>query len=86
MMVDPPYPAMTFAQIVREMIGLSEKDAFETNIDEGQLTKLLQHHAQQAKRIMVGGRNGKAVRPWVVSPGVEQDTSVIRKAVEACGL
>ena len=86
LMADPPFPAMTFTQIVREMAKLSEKDAFETDIDEGQLTKLLQHHAQQSKRIMVGGRNGKAVRPWVLNADVEQDTNAIRKAVEECGL
>lgn len=77
---------MTFAQIVRELVGLSEKDAFETNVDEGQLTKLLQHHAQQGTKIKIGGRNGKVVRPWVVTQGLEHDTGAIRKAVEECGL
>ena len=86
LMAAPPYPAMTFAQIVREMIGLSEKDSFSTNIDEGQLTKLLQHHAQQGAKIKIGGRNGKVVRPWIVTQGAEHDTNAIRKAVEECGL
>lgn len=86
LMADPPFPAMTFTQIVREMAKLSEKDAFETDIDEGQLTKLLQHHAQQAGRIKIGGRNGKAVRPWALNADIKQDTNAIRKAVEKCGL
>lgn len=43
-MENRPYPAMNFRQIVREMGKLSD---FDTHIEEGQLTKLLQHHAQQ---------------------------------------
>ncbi len=86
LMADPPFPAMSFAQIVREMMKLSEKDAFDTNVDEGQLTKLLQHRARQGNRVMIGGRCGKAVRPWVLNADVEQDTNAIRKAVDECGL
>ena len=83
---DPPFPAMTFTQIVREMTKLSEKEAFETNIDEGQLTKLLQHHTRQADRIMVGGRGGKAVRPWVLHAEIKSDTHAIRQSIAECGL
>ncbi|QAX31301.1 PriCT-2 domain-containing protein [Leisingera sp. NJS204] len=83
---DLPYPAMTFTQIVQAMTALSEKDAFDTDVDEGQLRKLLQHRAVQAKRIMIGGRGGKAVRPWILDRSVENDTSAIREAVEKCGI
>lgn len=83
---DPPYPAMLFSQIVDEMQKLSEKDAFDTNIDEGQLTKLLQHHATTTPRMMFGGRDGKAGRAWVVDPTIVNDTKAIRKAVETCGI
>jgi hypothetical protein len=86
LMADPPFPAMTFTQIVREMAKLSEKDAFETNIDEGQLTKLLQNHARHSGRMKFGGRDGLVRRAWIIDAVIEQDTNAIRKAVEECGL
>lgn len=85
-MIEPPFPAMTFTQIVQAMLALSEREAFDTNIDEGQLLKLLQHHARQADRMKIGGRHGKARRPWVLDAAIEQDTDAIREAVSKCGL
>lgn len=83
---DPPFMAMTFAQIMREMTKLSERDALDAMIDEGQLVKLLQHHAEQSKRMLIGGRGGKAVRPWILNPQIAGDPAAIRQAIEACGL
>ena len=86
LLADLPFPAMTFAQITREMTKLSEREAFETAIDEGQLVKLLQHHAEQSKRMLIGGRSGKAVRPWILNPQITGNAAAIRQAIEACGL
>jgi len=85
-MKEPPFPAMTFTQIVQAMLVLSERDTFDTNIDEGQLLKLLQHHATQAARMKIGGRQGKARRPWVLDAAIQRDTKAIREAVTECGL
>ena len=86
LLADPPYPAMTFSQIIAALYGLSERGPMETQIDEGPLRKLLQHHARQAGRIKIGGKNGKAVRPWVLDPEQQLDSATIRQAVETCGI
>ncbi|AYB48678.1 hypothetical protein CJJ19_03445 [Candidatus Williamhamiltonella defendens] len=79
LMENPPYPAMTFRQIVREMGKLSD---FDTHIEEGQLTKLLQHHAQQ----MTIKIEGKKERPWVLIEGKKLNNKEIREALTKCGL
>ncbi|ATW33855.1 hypothetical protein BJP43_05785 [Candidatus Williamhamiltonella defendens] len=70
---------MTFRQIVREMGKLSD---FDTHIEEGQLTKLLQHHAQQ----MTIKIEGKKERPWVLIEGKKLNNKEIREALTKCGL
>ncbi|MBT8152740.1 PriCT-2 domain-containing protein [Epibacterium ulvae] len=78
---DLPSPAMTFSQIVREMTALSEKDSFDTDIDQGQLRKLLQHKSTQAKQMKV---DGKPVRPWILDRRVKNDTAAIKESVKKC--
>ncbi|WP_158533957.1 hypothetical protein [Candidatus Hamiltonella defensa] len=80
-MENPPYPAMTFRQIVREMGKLSDKGEFA--IDETQLTKLLQHHAQYYDQIKI---NGKKHRPWILVKGKKLDNKEIRESVKQCGI
>ncbi|AYB49592.1 hypothetical protein CJJ19_09220 [Candidatus Williamhamiltonella defendens] len=81
-MENPLYPAMTFRQIIREMGKLSDKGEFA--IDETQLTKLLQHHAQHInKNIKI---QGKPIRPWVLIQGLELDNKKIRKSIEEYGV
>ncbi len=82
LMKDPPYPAMTFRQIIREMLKLSDKDVFDSDIEEGQLTKLLQHHAQQE----ILKIEGKKQRPWILLKDKKMDNNEIREAVKHCGL
>ena len=83
---EPPFPAMTFTQIKRALTGLSEKDYMDVDVDEGQLLKLLQHHAWHSGRMSFGGRNGAVRRAWVFDQKLKTDTKAIRESVEACGL
>ena len=83
LMENPPYPVMTFQQIVREMKKLSDKDEFDTDIEEGQLTKLLQHHAEHLKATKI---DGKSPRPWqLVTSENKPSSTEIRKSIKACG-
>lgn len=83
---NPPFPAMVFDQIVRTLTQLSERDAFEANIDEGQLVKLLQHHAHRTPRMAFGGREGKRGRAWVFDNKIKNDAEAIRSSVVKCRL
>jgi len=85
LMENPHYPVMTFQQIVREMKKLSDKDEFETNVEQGQLTKLLQHHAERiSKQLKVPGIN--PVRPWVLVPGADTTNEKMRESIVSCGV
>lgn len=79
----PPYPVMTFQQIVSAMRDLSDKDAFDVEVEEGQLTKLLQHHAEHVKALKV---EGKTIRPWLLVRGAAFDNDEIRQFLTQCGL
>ncbi|BGI52077.1 MAG: hypothetical protein HamCj_04300 [Candidatus Hamiltonella defensa (Ceratovacuna japonica)] len=80
-MENPPYPAMTFRQIVREMGKLSDKGEF--GINETQLTKLLQHHVTGPIRIKV---EGEMRRAWQLVKGKTLNNKEIREALTKCGL
>ena len=85
LLLDPPAPVMTFPQIVEAMGGLSERGAFETSIDEGQLRKLLQHKCRQYKKLQLGGRGSKTVRPWVLVQDFCGDTDVVKNLINDLG-
>ncbi|EGG93487.1 hypothetical protein IMCC1989_1136 [gamma proteobacterium IMCC1989] len=80
---NPPYPAMTVKQIVRELVNKSDGDDFDSGIEETQLTKLLQHHALGPIRIKV---NGEMRRAWQLVKDEELDNKQIREALTECGL
>ncbi|WP_193432614.1 hypothetical protein [Candidatus Williamhamiltonella defendens] len=81
-MENPPYPAMTFQQIIRELRKLSDKDQF-IEINETQLTKLLQHHATGPIRLKI---EGEVRRSWQLVKGKKLDNKEIREALTKCGL
>ena len=56
LMAEPPYPAMTQEQIVRELSSRVEGDMFDTGINEKQLKKLVKDHATGPLRTKVGGK------------------------------
>ena len=67
LMQDPPNEVMTFQQIMYAMENLEDSHPMDTpTIEQGQLIKLLQHHAQRTSfdNIKVSGRK---TRPWVLS-------------------
>lgn len=80
LLANPPGPAMTFGQIVTAMRNLSEKDFF-SQIDEAQLTKLLQNNREQWAKMKIGG---KTVRPWILSPDSALTNDAVRESVEKC--
>nr|WP_216657357.1 hypothetical protein [Candidatus Hamiltonella defensa] len=78
-MENPPYPAMTFRQIILEMGKLSDKGEF--GIDETKLTKLLQHHATGPIRLKI---EGEVRRSWQLVKGKKLDNKEIRESVKQC--
>lgn len=82
LMAAPPRPAMSFRAIVEHMTELSGEDAFDAEIDERQVVKLLQQYAEQMPRQMrLGGRGSRRVRPWILDPEIRDDSAAIRAAV-----
>jgi hypothetical protein len=84
LMSSPPYPIMTMHQISRSMSLLSDRDAYDVQIDDGQLTKLLQHHAKSLDRIKI---NSKVYRPWQLSDSSQSyNIEQIRYSLTMAGL
>ena len=81
LMEKPPYPFMTFQQIISEMRSLSP-DHF-IDLEEGQITKLLQHNADQLKALKI---NGYTVRPWMLIKAGNPTNAKIRRSVEQISL
>lgn len=80
---DPPCPVMTFQQIVRALVERSDGDVFDNNIEEGQLTKLLQHHATGPMRVRAGG---KVRRAWQLVAEKSFDMKEIKEMLVEYGL
>lgn len=80
MLEDLPAKAMTFRQVVSAMEAAAGEDAMSVNIDERQVSKLLQHYARQGPRMKV---NGIAVRPWVFDETLLDKSEAIREAVKS---
>ena len=82
LMQNPPHEVMTFKQIVHAMERLEGGHPLETpTIDQGQLIKLLQHHALRAvhgKQIRVCGRK---TRPWILN-GKDLSSEAVKQIVE----
>jgi len=75
LMQAPSQPVMSYPQIKQAMYGLSEKDAFETEINEQQLQRLLQHNCTKYPDIKI---DGTKVRPWVVDNKADVTKAEVR--------
>lgn len=80
-MAAPKAAAMSFRQVVEALGALSEDGPMAANIDEGQLVKLLQHHAEQGSRMRAGGTGDRRVRPWVFDRSILNDPAKIKAAI-----
>lgn len=78
---DPPVPVMTQQQVVKAIADLGELDAFD--VDEKQVSKLLQHHARHLGQIKV---DKKKPRPWQLVKGKTFTNVEIRKFLTEIGL
>ncbi|XWN29916.1 MAG: PriCT-2 domain-containing protein [Devosia sp.] len=76
----PPHPAMTFRQVVATLVAMSGDGPMGVDVDERQVTKLLQHHAVQGPRLRV---EGKKVRPWVLDEVLLSDPKQQRESILA---
>ncbi len=83
LMEAPPFPAMTFKQIKREVCKLSEVDMCNFQLDETQLVKLLQNHATHYKQVSI---EGKKIRPWVLVNADGLKHEKVKEAVVECGV
>ncbi len=76
LMEAPRSPVMTFAQIKHQMRHSAECEAFEVQLDDKQLLKLLQRHCKQGIPVKV---RGKRMRPWLLCRGQELDHFKMRE-------
>lgn len=82
LMESPECQAMTAKQVVNALVSRSEGDAFDANIDENQVTKLLQNNAIGPIIIKV---KGKTRRAWQLVKGQKLDNKTIKEEIEKCG-
>ena len=74
--------ALTREQISEALLALSG-GGFDADVDERQVSKLLLKHCNQFRKIRLGGRGAKQVRPWILKPGSDPTLEEIRASVNS---
>ena len=83
-----PAPGLTKAQFQKAMLDASDGDAFSTEINDRELTKLLQEHASDKIKLKVS--KGQVFQVWVLDPTksklTAEDKAALREGVLAYGV
>ena len=74
----PPKTVMTFQEVKDALTELEGGDAFDTQIDDGQVLPLLKQHCIRGKAVKVQGRT---VRPWIMSKNRDIGDDEIKKVL-----